>query len=283
MYCVYLTVYFGDKLPRRYIGSCKTKNIDQGYNGSVSSKKYKDTYESERLTNPHLFKTRILSSGYKIDYDARMEELRIQKKYDVVKSKDYMNESYAIPNGFFGRDVSGKNNPMYGRSRKGEKHKGGENIFASLRYLYDHTEKGELLKQEFSKRVSGKNNPMYGKTHTDEEKKKRSKSYSGEGNPMYGQTHSEEARKKISKARLGKPSHMKGKTHTEESKQKLRKPKSESHKQNLRKTYIINDSEIIDNAKLYCERNGYNYVRFTQAARHGTPYKGMNIRVTEEW
>jgi len=283
MYCVYLTVYFGDKLPRRYIGSCKTKNIDQGYNGSVSSKKYKDTYESERLTNPHLFKTRILSSGYKIDYDARMEELRIQKKYDVVKSKDYMNESYAIPNGFFGRDVSSKNNPMYGRSRKGEKHKGGENISASLRYLYDHTEKGELLKQEFSKRVSGKNNPMYGKTHTDEEKKKRSKSYSGEGNPMYGQTHSEEARKKISKARLGKPSHMKGKTHTEESKQKLRKPKSESHKQNLRKTYIINDSEIIDNAKLYCERNGYNYVRFTQAARHGTPYKGMNIRVTEEW
>ena len=283
MYCVYLTVYFGDKLPRRYIGSCKTKNIDQGYNGSVSSKKYKNTYESERLTNPHLFKTRILSSGYKIDYDARMEELRIQKKYDVVKSKDYMNESYAIPNGFFGRDVSGKNNPMYGRSRKGEKHKGGENISASLRYLYDHTEKGELLKQEFSKRVSGKNNPMYGKTHTDEEKKKRSKSYSGEGNPMYGQTHSEEARKKISKARLGKPSHMKGKTHTEESKQKLRKPKSESHKQNLRKTYIINDSEIIDNAKLYCERNGYNYVRFTQAARHGTPYKGMNIRVTEEW
>jgi len=282
MYCVYLTVYFGDKLPRRYIGSCKTKNIDQGYNGSVSSKKYKDTYESERLTNPHLFKTRILSSGYEIDYDARMEELRLQKKYDVVKSKNYMNESYAIPNGFFGRDVSGKNNPMYGRPRRGEKHKGGENISASLRYLYDHTEKGELLKQEFSKRISGKNNPMYGKNHTEEERKRRSKRYSGEGNPMYGQTHSEETRKKMSEARLGKTSPMKGKRLTEEQKEKLRTPKTESCKQKLRKTYIVDDSEIVTNAKLYCEENNYNYTRFTQAARHGTQYKGMSVRVHEE-
>jgi hypothetical protein len=281
MYCVYLTIYFGDKLPRRYIGSCRTVNIDQGYNGSVSSKKYKDTYDSERLANPYLFKTRILSSGYETDYDARIEELRLQKKYNVVKSKDYMNESYAIPNGFFGRDVSGKSNPMYGKSRKGEKHKGGENISASLRYLYNHTEKGKLLREQYSKRLSGKSNPMYGKTHTDEEKKKRSKRYSGKGNPMYGRTHNEEARKKISEARLGIPGHMKGKKHTEEVKQKLRKPKSESHKQNLRKTYIVNDSEIVDNAKLYCEQHGYKYGAFLAAARTGNPYKGMSVKVKE--
>lgn len=281
MYCVYLTVYFGDKLPRRYIGSCKTKNIDKGYNGSVSSKKYKDIYESERLTNPHLFKTRILTSGYKTDYDARMEELRLQKKYGVVKSEYYMNESYAIPNGFFGRDVSGKNNPMYGRSRKGEKHKGGENISASLRYLYHHTEKGKLLREQYSKRLSGENNPMYGKTHTKEERERRSKRYSGEGNPMYGRTHNDEARKKISEARLGKPSYMKGKRLTEEHKEKLRKPKSESCKQKLRKTYIVNDSEIVDNAKLYCEHHGYKYGAFLAAARTGKPYKGMSVKVKE--
>ena len=41
----------------------------------------------------------------------------------MVKNNDYMNESFAKINGFFGRDVSGKNNPMHGKSHpsKGKK------------------------------------------------------------------------------------------------------------------------------------------------------------------
>ena len=49
MYCVYFTVYFGNKLPKRYIGSTKVDRIMQGYNGSIKSKKYKNIFLSEQL------------------------------------------------------------------------------------------------------------------------------------------------------------------------------------------------------------------------------------------
>ena len=84
MYVTYLTIYFGDKLPRRYIGSTSRRNIERGYNGSVSSKKYKEVYKQERKENKHLFKTRILSS-FPTRKEALEEELRLQIKYNVVK------------------------------------------------------------------------------------------------------------------------------------------------------------------------------------------------------
>lgn len=156
MYCTYLTIYFGNKLPRRYIGSSSVESIMNGYNGSVSSRKWKEIYEYEQTHNKHLFKTRILTI-----HTDRIEAIEAEKKlhikYDVVSSSKYFNESIAIPNGFFGRDVSGQNNPMFGKSRKGEKHKGGENISAALKKLYE-TEKGLELKQKTSKRLTN-NNP----------------------------------------------------------------------------------------------------------------------------
>lgn len=279
MYCVYLTIYFGQKLPKRYIGSCKTENILKGYNGSISSKKYQHIYEVEQKENKHLFKTRILSS-HKTDKEAREKERDLQIKYNVVKSSKYINESLAQPNGFFGRDVSGKNNPMYGKLRKGEKHKGGHNISQGLLKFFN-SEKGELEKKKRSDRVKGENNPMYGKTFTEEERKRKSIVYSGKGNPMYGKTHSFETKEKISKSKKGKPSPMKGIPLSEEQKEKLKKPKSENHKQKLRKTYIINDYYVVNNAKQYCEKHNLNYVLFTQAAKKGKKYKDLNIKVME--
>jgi len=266
-------------LPKRYIGSCKLERIYSGYNGSVSSKKYKRIYDEEQIKNKHLFKTRILSI-HQTDIEAKEKEKDLQIKYNVVLSKKYFNESIAIPNGFFGRDVSGKNNPMYGKTRKGEKHKGGENISKSLKDFFK-TDKGIKERENRSKRYSSQNNPMYGKTHTDEEKKKRSDLYAGSGNPMYGKKHKKEAREKISLKRKGIPSPNKGIPMTEIQKEKLRKPKSEKHKQKLRKTYLVNESEIISNAKEYCAKNNYNYVLFTQAAKHKKPYKRLRIEVME--
>lgn len=279
MYCVYLTLYFGNMLPRRYIGSCKLEKIKNGYNGSVSSKKYKKIYEEEQRNNKHLFKTRVLSV-HETGVEAREKELDLHINYDVVLSEKYFNESLAQPKGFFGRGVSGENNPMYGRSRKGEKHKGGENISKSLREFFK-SDKGLEEREKRSKRLAGENNPMYGKTHTEEERIKRSIAYSNEGNPMYGKTHTEETRKKISDSRRGKPSPNKGKKMGEAQKEKLRKPKSESHKQKLRKTYIINEEQIIYDAKEYCEENGFNYVCFTQAAKKNKKYKGLSIKVVD--
>ena len=116
-FAVYLIVYFGDKLPkkrsdsgihpRRYIGSSKVSNINNGYLGSVSSKKYSKIWLEETKSNKSKFKLKILSY-HDTDEDARHEEKRIQIKYDVVKSDLYVNLALASPGGYFGRTDTGR-------------------------------------------------------------------------------------------------------------------------------------------------------------------------------
>lgn len=155
MYCVYKTEYLGNNLPRYYIGSSSVEKIKSGYYGSVSSLKYKKIWENE---DKSLFKVEILEV-----FDSRKKalqrELEIQKELNVVESNEYVNMSYAQPDGFFGMDTSGKNNPMYGKKRKGEKHKGGENISKALKVKYTTSEWGKKQKQNSSKRLS-ENNPI---------------------------------------------------------------------------------------------------------------------------
>lgn len=168
MYCVYLTVYFGDKLPRRYIGSTKIERISQGYNGSIKSKKYKSVYLEEQAENKHLFKTRILST-HSSHEEAINEELRLHVKYNVVKSDKYMNMSLASPTGCFGRDTFGSNHPMYNKSHDAETKK---RISEKLKQKY---KTGELVSPFASIDFSGENNPFYGKVHSEETKKKMRK------------------------------------------------------------------------------------------------------------
>lgn len=111
-YCVYHTTYFGDKLPPNYIGSSTVENIRQGYKGSVKSKKYKEIWENELKINPHLFSIEIISY-HETKPAALYKELQIQQLFNVVKNPLFVNMAYAIPNGYFGMDVSGKNNPRY--------------------------------------------------------------------------------------------------------------------------------------------------------------------------
>ena len=49
IYCTYLTIYSGNKLPTFYIGSTSVEKIEQGYRGSVSSKRYQSIWEKELL------------------------------------------------------------------------------------------------------------------------------------------------------------------------------------------------------------------------------------------
>ena len=135
-FCVYLTTYMGDKLPPFYIGSTSIKRIEAGYRGSVCSKKYKQIWEKELNENPQLFKYQILAE-LETRKNALIEELYWQLQFDVVKSHDFINMSFASINGFYGMDTSGKNNPMYG-----------------------------------NKCLSGENNPMYGKHHSASTKEK---------------------------------------------------------------------------------------------------------------
>ncbi len=168
MYCVYLTVYFGLKLPRRYIGSTTVSKVNSGYNGSVKSKRYKQLYNEEQLNNKHLFKTRILSI-HDSHESAITEELRLHVKYNVVNSERYMNMSYAQPNGYFGRDSYANSHPFYGKHHSEETKR---SISTKLKAKYSS---GELISPFANMDVSGKNNPFYGKTHSEESKVKMRK------------------------------------------------------------------------------------------------------------
>jgi len=112
-YVTYITYYKGDLLPPFYIGSTNSEKISKGYNGSIVSKKWSTIYKKEQKENKHLFRTKILSY-HETREEALEEELRLQKKHNVVKNEKYFNESYASINGMFGRDVTGSLNPNYG-------------------------------------------------------------------------------------------------------------------------------------------------------------------------
>ena len=114
IYCTYLTIYLGSKLPPFYIGSSSLKRIQAGYKGSVKSKLYKNIWKEELKNNPSLFKTKIISL-HDTNASAKRKELEFHKKLNVVKSTMYINMSIASPNGFFGMNVDGVNNPFYGK------------------------------------------------------------------------------------------------------------------------------------------------------------------------
>lgn len=114
LYCVYLTIYSGDKMPQLYIGSSSIDKINNGYRGSVSSKKYKSIWIEQLKISPALFETKILKT-FNIRKDATFYENQIQHELNVVESENYINMWYASPNGFKGYDSSGENNPNYGK------------------------------------------------------------------------------------------------------------------------------------------------------------------------
>lgn len=163
MYCVYLTIYSGNRLPRRYIGSSSVSNVLSGYNGSIKSKKYKTIYKEEQLNSKYLFKTRILSY-HETHKEAIEKELQLHIRYNVVKSENYMNMSNASPNGYFGRNITGKDHHFYGKTHSKETR---EKISNCLKEKYLN---GMLISPFTFLDVSGKNNPFYGKTHSEESK-----------------------------------------------------------------------------------------------------------------
>lgn len=118
IYCTYITLYRGNKLPPFYIGSSSVEKINNGYRGSVKSKRYKSIWKQELIDNPQLFITKIISLHISRK-DALDKELKFHKTLNVVKSPMYINRAFATVNGFFGADMSGSNNPMYGAHRCG--------------------------------------------------------------------------------------------------------------------------------------------------------------------
>lgn len=112
-----MTEYLGTKMPRFYIGSSSVDRVEAGYKGSVCSKKFKQIWKSELKDNPNLFKTKIIEK-FNSREEALQKELQIQIELNVVKDENFINQSLAKVNGFFGCDTSGKNNGFYGKTFK---------------------------------------------------------------------------------------------------------------------------------------------------------------------
>jgi hypothetical protein len=111
MYCIYLTVYHGNKLPPFYIGYSTVKKVQKGYRGTVSSKLYKDVYRQELEDNPHLFRTFIISKC-ETQKDALLRESFFQRHFNVHINPMYMN--MAITNErFYCTDHSFKQTQSY--------------------------------------------------------------------------------------------------------------------------------------------------------------------------
>jgi hypothetical protein len=166
MYCVYLTVYRGNLLPPFYIGSTSIEKINDGYHGSVASIRYSKIWVSEIKNNKYLFKTNIISK-HNTRQEALDKELFLQESLNVVHNELYSNLSLARKNGFFGRDVKGINNPMYGKDRSINHPKGmlGKKHSKETKDLFSKTRKGTRI---------GNNHPMFGKTWNEEQRKERS-------------------------------------------------------------------------------------------------------------
>jgi hypothetical protein len=160
IYCTYLTVYKGNKLPKFYIGSTSINRIENGYVGSVTSKKYAKIWKYEVRYNKHLFKTKIISK-HSSRQEAFEKELSLQLALNVQKNPLYVNLGYAQPNGCYGLGLKGKDHwskqpgmvhnakTNHPRGMLGKKHPESRN-----RYM--------------SEIQMGEKNHFYGKNHTDD-------------------------------------------------------------------------------------------------------------------
>lgn len=177
MYCVYLTIYLGNKMPPFYIGSSSIEKLTNGYHGSVSSKKWKDIWDQELKSNPHLFKTKIVCS-HNTRQEAFCKEYKLQKALNIMKKSEmYINMSVAAKNGYFGMDMNGANNHFYGKIHKIE------------------------TKQLMSTKQKGENSFYFGKSLNSETKRKISRShiesgvFKGSKHPMYGKPSANRGKK----------------------------------------------------------------------------------------
>jgi hypothetical protein len=91
MFATYITIYRGNKLPPFYIGYSSVKKIENGYNGSVTSKIYKEIWKRERINNPQLFKTKIIKR-HSTRKEALLYEENLHKKLDVDHNSLYINQ-----------------------------------------------------------------------------------------------------------------------------------------------------------------------------------------------
>ncbi len=182
-YCVYLTIYRGNKMPPFYIGSSSVEKVQNGYHGSVESIMWGKIWRQELKDNSHLFETKIVKT-YNDRQEATNKEYKLQVALKVINNDMYINQAVAAKDGFFGRIVTGKNHPNYRNNhltgkKLTEEHKKNQSL-SHVGFT------GKRHKESSKKRQS---TTQIGKQFSEESKIKMSinhADFSGEKNPMYG-------------------------------------------------------------------------------------------------
>jgi group I intron endonuclease len=110
----------------------------------------------------------------------------------------------------------------------------------------------------------GPMNGMYGKKHTDDWLRNKSESMLGENNPMYNKTHTDDVKKILSNLKIGHVPWNKGKfgINSDETIAKFKKPKTEEHKNKLKKQYTFTspsgEKVLVFGLTEFCKNNDLN-------------------------
>ena len=180
IYCTYLTVYRGSKLPPFYIGSKDTKSVLEGYRGSVVSKEYKEIFKEELLNNPSLFDTKIISF-HSSRKEAYLKERSLYSSLQVHINPLYINKTIAYaPIGVSNKNrkfsdahkkamsdsqkkrYQEKGNPNLGRKNKPASEERKKKISAANKGKV--TRKGFSLSEEHKKKISAAHKKRFIKT-----------------------------------------------------------------------------------------------------------------------
>jgi hypothetical protein len=190
MYCVYFTIYKGNRLPPFYIGSAPVSKINRGYRGSASSAQWGKIWKSELKENPHLFVTFIIPGQYAPTPKEILDlELKWQKLFDVVQDPDFVNQAYAKA-GFCSSPESAR------KAVETRKRNGRLVITEETRRKIGAANRGRKLppvKPETARKISIANT---GKKRTEETRERLSES-------QKGKKRSEKSKKKQSQSRMG--------------------------------------------------------------------------------
>ena len=120
IYCTYLTVYTGNKLPPFYLGSTSVDNINKGYRGSVKSQRYQLIWKQELYDHPDLFKTIILTR-HETRQEAMERELIFHEAFSVARNPLYINMAHANGKFFTSGPLSPEHKAKQSAAKTGQK------------------------------------------------------------------------------------------------------------------------------------------------------------------
>jgi len=220
-----------------YIGSTTVSKFNNGYVGSVSSKKYGKIWKEEYKSCPELFKTKLLVR-YHTRKEAYDKEEHLQKTLNVIKNPLYVNMSFA--NGKFTLKQHSPYTKELFKTRK-TWNKGKTGVYS----------------QRTLEKMSSARKGKPGKKHTKETIEKLSvpnakKSRPGKLNGMWGRTHTQEVKDKLATIAI---KNLAGKTYEDlygiERADQLKKDRSIKLKDYLQKNPEKRQGKNNSNSKKY--------------------------------